>query len=118
MVADDQEYFRVALVQLLIALGHTVVEEAADGEAAVIAARSLHPDVVIMDLRMPGMDGIEAARAIAELAPATGIVMLSAYEDPALIQRARQAGAAEYVLKGGGAAPLLEAIERATNRAR
>lgn len=76
-----------------------VVGEATDGAEAVALAVSLRPDAVVLDVEMPAMDGIEAARRIAREAPAVRVLMLSSSEDPRQIQRARAAGAADYVTK-------------------
>jgi two-component system, response regulator PdtaR len=109
LIADDEPAVRNVLAEMLAGLGFDVVGAAADGLEAVALARSLTPDVIVMDLRMPRLDGIEATRAIcAESAPR--IVMLSAYADPALQREAYEAGAAAYLVKGCAIAELTAAL--------
>src|SRR5262245_41257627 len=95
--------------------GYTVAGEAADGEQAVAQARELRPDLVIMDVKMPKMDGIEAAGAIVEerIAP---VVMLTAFSQRELIERARDAGAMAYLVKPFARHELVPAIELAVSR--
>ena len=87
-----------------------LVARASSAEAALEAVRAQPPDVVVMDVRFPGMDGIEALARLAELAPATGAVMYSAYGDRQLLTDAIAAGARGYVLKGSPASDLLRAV--------
>jgi DNA-binding NarL/FixJ family response regulator len=111
LVVDDHHIIRVGLKTLLDAQSDMeVVGEAADGRAAVEAFGQLKPDVVIMDLRLPDMDGPLAIAAILKEAPQAGIVVLTSYEADEEAYRAVQAGARGYVLKGMFAEGLLEAI--------
>lgn len=91
LVAEDEALIRLDLVELLTDEGYEVVGQASDGEAAVKLARELKPDLVVMDVKMPKMDGIAAAETIAEerIAP---IVMLTAFSQRDLVERARDAG--------------------------
>ncbi len=115
IVAEDEALIRLDLVELLTEEGYDVVGEAGDGEEAVKLARELDPDRVIMDVKMPKMDGISAAEIIAEerIAP---IVMLTAFSQRDLVERARDAGAMAYVVKPFGASDVVPAIEIAMGR--
>jgi DNA-binding NarL/FixJ family response regulator len=100
LVADDHDMLREALVDLLGQAGFDVVAEAADGADAVALAKQLKPDVVLMDLRMPVLGGLDATRMIREALPATQVVLLTAFEGPALEQQAEEAGCFAYLVKG------------------
>ena len=100
VICDDHSLFRRGLAMVLEGeAGIVVVGEAEDGEAAVRAAEELAPDVVLMDVRMPKRSGIEATRAIAELVPATKILMLTVSDEEEDLYEAVKAGAAGYLLK-------------------
>lgn len=115
LVAEDEALIRLDLVELLTDEGFEVIGQAADGEEAVKLARELQPDLVIMDVKMPRMDGIAAAESIAEerIAP---IVMLTAFSQRDLVERARDAGAMAYVVKPFDASDVIPAIEIAIGR--
>jgi two-component system, response regulator PdtaR len=115
IIADDESLIRMDLREMLTNLGYLVVGEVADGKSAVNQARELRPDVVIMDIRMPDMDGIEAARVLTEerIAP---VVLLSAYSQRELVQRAREAGVVAYLVKPYREEELSPAIEVALAR--
>ncbi len=115
IIADDESLVRMDLREMLTNLGYLVVGEVADGKSAVNQARELRPDVVIMDIRMPDMDGIEAARVLTEerIAP---VVLLSAYSQRELVQRAREAGVVAYLVKPYREEELSPAIEVALAR--
>src|SRR5437763_605138 len=115
VVAEDEVLIRRDLVEMLTEEGYDVVGEAGDGESAVALATELRPDLVIMDIKMPVMDGIEAARLIAEarIAP---VVILTAFSQRDLVERARDAGAMAYLVKPFQKRDLLPAIEMATSR--
>jgi two-component system, response regulator PdtaR len=100
VVADDHGMLRRALVEMLQQAGFDVVGEAADGVDAVALAKQLDPDVVLMDLRMPILGGLDAARLIRDATPATQVVLLTAFESPALEQQAEEAGCFAYLVKG------------------
>jgi DNA-binding NarL/FixJ family response regulator len=100
VICDDHALFRRGLAMVLAEEdGIAVVGEAEDGEAAVAAAEELAPDVILMDVRMPKLSGIEATKAIAERAPATRIVMLTVSDEEEDLYEAVKAGAAGYLLK-------------------
>jgi len=100
LVADDHQLLRAALVDLLVQAGFEVVGEAADGADAVALAKELEPDVVLMDLRMPVLGGLDAARLIKDAHPDIQVVLLTAFESPALQQQAQEAGCFAYLVKG------------------
>jgi DNA-binding NarL/FixJ family response regulator len=113
-VVDDQELVRSAFVLLLRSHpGVTVVGEAGDGRAAVALARAARPDVVLMDVRMPGMDGLEATRQIVadEHCRGTHVLVLTTYDDDELVHAALRAGASGFLLKDVRPQHLLDAIE-------
>ena len=115
LLADDHALFRDGLASLLAAWGHEVVGQAADGTAAVELATRLRPDIVLMDVAMPGGGGIGATREIAAAIPDVAIVMLTASEDIDDLFAAIKAGARGYLLKNLEAAELrgmLEAVAR------
>ena len=101
LVVDDHDMLRGALVELLVQAGFEVVGEAADGADAVALAKQLEPEVVLMDLRMPVLGGLDATRLIKDARPATQVVLLTAFDSPALQQQAEEAGCFAYLVKGG-----------------
>jgi two-component system, response regulator PdtaR len=115
LVAEDEALIRLDLVELLTEEGYTVIAEAGNGEEALELARKLVPDLVVMDVKMPKMDGISAAAIIAEerIAP---VVMLTAFSQRELVERARDAGAMAYVVKPFDASDVVPAIEIAIGR--
>ena len=115
VVAEDEALIRLDLVELLTGEGYEVVGEAGNGEEALKLVRELEPDLVVMDVKMPVMDGITAATAIAEdrIAP---VVMLTAFSQRELVDRAREAGAMAYVVKPFDASDVVPAIELAMAR--
>ncbi|MGC8780410.1 MAG: ANTAR domain-containing response regulator [Anaerolineae bacterium] len=117
IIADDEALIRMDLREMLTNLGYLVVGEVADGRSAVNQARELRPDVVVMDIKMPDMDGIEAAKILTEerIAPA---VLLSAYSQRDLVERARDAGVVAYLVKPYREEELAPAIEVALARFR
>ncbi|WP_231115970.1 response regulator transcription factor [Motilibacter rhizosphaerae] len=111
LLADDHPVVRAGLRALVETLdGLEVVGEAADGQAAVREAQLLRPDVVLMDVRMPGLDGVEATRLIRARVPDTAVLVLTMYEDDATVLTALQAGARGYLLKDVGQEELLAGI--------
>lgn len=115
IIADDESLIRMDLREMLTNLGYLVVGEVGDGRSAVNLARELRPDIVIMDIKMPDMDGIEAAKILTEerVAP---VVLLSAYSQQELVQRAQKAGVAGYLVKPFRESDLTPAIEVALAR--
>ncbi len=111
VLADDHALFRDGVSSLLRAWGHDVVGHAADGREAVDLVVRLEPDLVLMDVRMPGMSGVEATREIAIVRPETPIVMLTVSEDEEDLFAAIRAGARGYLLKDLEAAHLRTMIE-------
>ncbi|HEV8250479.1 MAG TPA: response regulator transcription factor, partial [Gaiellaceae bacterium] len=100
LIADDQALVRVGLRKILEAEPDTtVIGEAADGDDAVAAARRLRPDVVLMDIRMPVLDGIEAARRIAQSQPSTRVLILTTFGLDSYVYDALRAGASGFMLK-------------------
>lgn len=111
LIADDHPFFRDGLRMLLETTPDTeLVGEASDGNEAVALAAEMTPDVILMDLRMPGIGGIEAARLILERRPEAGILVMTMVEDDDSVFAAMRAGALGYLLKGAGSSELLLAI--------
>jgi response regulator NasT len=115
LVAEDEALIRLDLVEMLREEGYQVVGEAGDGEEAVKLAGDLRPDLVILDVKMPKMDGIEAASVIAKerIAP---VVILTAFSQRDLVERARDAGAMAYLVKPFAKRDLVPAVELAMSR--
>lgn len=115
VVAEDEALIRMDIVEVLREAGFDVVGEASDGEAAIELTRSLNPDLVVMDITMPKMDGLSAAEVIGKekLAP---VVMLTAFAQPEFVARANEAGAIAYVVKPFTPERLLPQVEIALSR--
>jgi two-component system, response regulator PdtaR len=115
LIAEDEALIRLDLREMLQEEGYEVVGEAGDGEMAVALATKLRPDLVILDVKMPKMDGIEAGAKIAKerIAP---VVILTAFSQRDLVERAREAGAMAYVVKPFQKKDLLPTIEMAMSR--
>ncbi len=115
IIADDESIIRMDLREMLANLDYDVVGEAADGRMAFELTERLHPDLVILDIKMPEMDGIEAAERIAErrLAP---VVLLTAYSERHLVDRAKLAGVSGYLVKPFRESELTPVIELALAR--
>ncbi len=115
MIAEDEALIRLDLREMLEEEGYVVVGEAGDGETALQLAEQLKPDLVIMDVKMPGLDGISAAEQItaSQLAP---VIILTAFSQRDLVQRASEAGAMAYLIKPFTKADLVPAIEVAASR--
>ncbi|MCL6432235.1 MAG: response regulator [Anaerolineae bacterium] len=115
IIADDESIIRMDLREMLTNLGYLVVGEAGDGRSAVNQARELRPDVVIMDIKMPDMDGIEAAKILTQerIAP---VVLLTAFSQRDLVERAKEAGVVGYLVKPFRESDLGPAIEVALAR--
>jgi DNA-binding NarL/FixJ family response regulator len=112
VVADDHAVVREGIRALLSAVdGYDLVGDVATGTEAVRAAVTLRPDVIVMDIQMPGMTGIEAAREIARVAPDVAVLMLTMFEDDESVFAAMRAGALGYVLKGAPPSDMIRAIE-------
>jgi CheY-like chemotaxis protein len=119
LLADDHRTVRVGLKTFLQAQsGFEVVDQADNGKQAVACVRRSRPDVVLMDVNMPIMDGVEATRIIKERWPNVRVVGLSMYEDPGAAERMRAAGADDYVTKSAPSERLLEAIRACTGKSR
>lgn len=115
LVAEDETIIRLDVCAVLERAGHEVVGQARDGEEAVALARDLAPDLIVMDVRMPHMDGVEAARHIVEERPVP-VVMLTAYAEADVVRRAAEAGAFAYLVKPFREADLVPAIDTARMR--
>jgi DNA-binding NarL/FixJ family response regulator len=111
LIADDQTLFREGLRAVLTAHGIDVVGEAGDGHQAIEQARRLCPDVVLMDLRMPLLDGVEATRRLSQLERPPRVIALTTFEDDAALFEVLRAGARGYLLKDAPSAQLVAAIE-------
>ncbi|MGB3186449.1 MAG: response regulator [Ornithinimicrobium sp.] len=115
VVAEDEALIRMDLTEMLIEAGHDVVGQAVDGDQAVEMARELNPDIVVMDIKMPVMDGLTAAEILGREGIAA-VVMLTAFSDQRLVERARDAGVMAYVVKPFAAHDVLPALEMAAAR--
>ena len=115
LIAEDETIIRLDVRTLLEKAGHEVVAEARDGEEAVALAAEHDPDLIVMDVRMPHLDGIEAARQISDRKPVP-IVMLTAYAEEDLVTRASEAGAFAYLVKPFREVDLLPALNTARAR--
>ncbi len=115
VIAEDEVLIRMDLAEMLAEEGYTVVGQAGDGQAAIDLATEHRPDLVILDVKMPVLDGIAAAEVIARqrIAP---VVMLTAFSQRELVERARDAGAMAYLIKPFNASDLVPAIELAVSR--
>ncbi|SDS77715.1 MULTISPECIES: ANTAR domain-containing response regulator [Jiangella] len=115
LVAEDESLIRLDLIEMLGEEGYEVVGEAADGASAVRLAEEHRPDLVVMDVKMPVLDGISAAARIVEqrIAP---VLILTAFSQRDLVERAREAGAMAYLVKPFSKADLVPAIEMALSR--
>ncbi len=115
LIAEDEALIRLDLAEMLVEEGYDVVGEAGDGETAVRLAEDLQPDLVILDIKMPIMDGLAAAERIAggRIAP---VVILTAFSQRDLVERARAAGAMAYLVKPFQKSDLVPAIEIALSR--
>jgi AmiR/NasT family two-component response regulator len=115
VIAEDEALIRLDLAEMLGEEGYDVVGQAGDGERAVELAEELRPDLVVLDVKMPKLDGISAAQRIAEqrIAP---VVILTAFSQRDLVERARDAGAMAYLVKPFSKTDLVPAIEMAVSR--
>ncbi len=116
LVVEDETLIRLDIVETLEDAGYEVVGQAADGEQAIALADELEPDLIVMDVKMPGMDGITAAERILQ-DRRCAVVMLTAFSQSELVERARDAGAMAYVVKPFTPAELIPAVEIAVSRA-
>ncbi|WP_322938424.1 response regulator transcription factor [Nocardioides bizhenqiangii] len=113
VLVDDHTYYRDGLVGLLTDCGVDVVDDVSSGEASLVSVPKLLPDVVVMDLSMPGLGGVEATRLLLERDPDTRVVMLTVSQDEEDILRAVLAGARGFVLKDGPVDDLVRAVSDA-----
>ena len=113
LVAEDETLIRMDLVEMLQEAGYEVVGAASDGSEAVVLAESLKPDLTILDVKMPVLDGISAAENIISISP---VLMLTAFSQKDLVERARDAGAMAYVVKPFTINDLVPAIEISISR--
>ncbi|NOK61176.1 MAG: Two-component response regulator, AmiR/NasT family [Chloroflexi bacterium AL-W] len=115
VIADDESLIRMNLKETLTGLGYIVIGEAGDGASVIHQARLLRPDLVIMDIKMPKLDGIQAAKILTEenIAP---VLLLTAYADQELVERATEVGVANYLVKPVRDSDLVPAIRIALSR--
>jgi DNA-binding NarL/FixJ family response regulator len=113
LIADDHPYYRLGLARLLGESGVEVIADVPNGDAAIQAAEELAPDVVVMDLNMPGLSGLDATRRLIERAPATRVLVLSVSAEEADLADAILAGASGYVLKDGPVEDVVAGIRAA-----
>jgi len=110
LIADDHALFRDGLKALLVAGEFEIVAEVENGQDAIREARRLHPDVAIVDIGMPGLNGVDAAREVLRVSPGSKVIVLTMHKDHIYIAESLRAGARGYVLKSRGAKELLEAL--------
>ena len=115
LVAEDEAIIRLDLVEMLVEAGYVVVAQATNGVEAIALAQEHKPDLAILDVKMPELDGISAAEKIIEIVP---VLMLTAFSQKDLVERARDAGAMAYVVKPFSISDLVPAIEIAVSRHR
>ena len=116
LIADDHEVVREGLRLSLSRSPHVrVIGEASDGQSAIAIAERRRPNVVIMDVRMPGMDGLEATKILTERLPATNVLIFTAYGERSLLGRGLESGAKGYILKEAPHQTLVRAIEKVAN---
>lgn len=113
LIADDHEVVRLGIKSLLIGTDVEVVAEASDGEQAIAAVKKLHPDVVLLDIRMPDMDGLTVLSRLRMDHPNLKILILSTYDNPTYVARAVALGANGYILKSSSRDDLIAAIRKA-----
>jgi len=118
VVADDHPLYREGIVRALDAAGMLVVAEAGDGDIALAQIREHQPDVALLDVTMPGLDGIDVVAVMARQALPVAVVLLSAFDDPALVRAGLHAGAATYVSKTADRATIIDAVAEAGARAK
>lgn len=111
LVVDDHDVVRRG-VRSLLSVSHDVCGEAADGQEALQKAQQLNPDVIVMDVSMPTLNGLEATRLIRKALPGTEVLIMSQHDSPAMIREAFKAGARGYVVKSAMGKDLLDAVEK------
>jgi DNA-binding NarL/FixJ family response regulator len=112
LIVDDHEVVRKGVRSLLLRSGYDVCGEGIDGEDGLAKANELRPDVIVMDVSMPRLNGLEATRRMRGILPAIQVVMLSQHESPEMVRQAVSSGARAYVTKSSIGKNLLAAIER------
>lgn len=112
LVVDDTDHVRSMLADMLALDGFEVTGQAADAESALAQVRTTPPDVVVMDLRLPGMDGVEATRALRDVSPHTHVILYTAYLSEETRARAQEAGASYCVDKSSGLVELEREVSR------
>ena len=119
LIADDESIIRLDLKEMLEENGHTVIGEASDGKVAVDLANKLQPDLIVMDVKMPTMDGLEAVRKINTdpKRPRIPVVMVTAYSQPELVEQAVELGVFAYLVKPIKEGDIMPTIEVAMSRA-
>lgn len=110
LIVDDDEQVGGRLRELLVDFDHTVVGLASDSLRALVLIKALRPDVVVSDLRMPGMSGLQLAEEVLRLDDPPAVIIVSAYDDPSLKEEARQAGVHGYVVKGAPGKQIHDAV--------
>ena len=112
LIVDDAAFMRTVLKQILISNGFSQVYEAKDGTDAIEQYKKVKPDIVTMDIVMPGMDGIQATKAILQIDPRARIVMVTSVEQKHVVEEAIQLGAKGYVVKPFDASTVVEALNK------
>lgn len=115
IVADDHPLYRESIIRTLRTAGETVVAETADGASALALIRQHEPDVALVDVRMPGLDGIDLVAALSRHGPDVPVVLLSAFDDGPLVRAGLNAGAAAYITKDADRDVILQAVRAAVD---
>jgi YesN/AraC family two-component response regulator len=118
LIADDHEVVRSGLTRLLSGADVEIVGEATDGQEAITLATKKKPDVVLLDIRMPGIDGLQALEQIREKLPNARVIILSTYDNPTYMARSLALGADDYLLKGTSKQQLINSVTAKKNGTR
>lgn len=115
LIVDDAAFMRVVLKDILTSNGYTTIYEAGDGAAAVTSYKTNKPDLVTMDINMPGVDGLQALKSVLEVNPTAKVIMVTSVEQKHVVQKALKLGAKDYVTKPFDRANVAAVVSKALN---